>query len=143
MKKYIIILASIIVFGCSEDEINNRKSITGTWKVLAYEDLLTGVITTKTLENSWGKDVTITLDDTTDPHEFSGHTTSNTMWGYFSYESESTLKIRYMATLVAESEWGVKFSWAISHEILDYTLAASELKIYNYERNIGVTFIKE
>ena len=57
MIKHIIILVSLIAFSCAENEINKKEtlndfkdtSISGNWEVVTYEDLLTGLVTTKTI----------------------------------------------------------------------------------------------
>ena len=113
MKKCLTVLASLMIFSCTESGINDIEphitSISGTWKVKTYEDLVTGVVTKKTDENSWGMDVVITFNETTGRNEVTGYVTTNEMSGEFSYGTNTTLSLSYTVPEINEPEWGKEF----------------------------------
>lgn len=141
MKNYMIIFVTLIVMGCADDATNNIEplGISGTWKVISYEDILTGMLTTKTVENSQGMDVTIVLNDTSNPKGISGYVTTNQIFGSFSYDNEGNIQISYGSTRIAQPEWGDKFNLAMSGDNLKYKLSGTELIIVNSENQISVT----
>ncbi|WKN40952.1 hypothetical protein [Tunicatimonas pelagia] len=142
----------VLLFGCQDDDLDSINvsddpsitSLNGTWKVIAYEDLEQGKLITKTEENSWGMDVIVTFDDTTDPPNVSGRNTTNSIGGTFECTGQRLIQTsNIFSTYVGQPKWADKFGEVISKSELQFTINSSQLKLSNTTEQLNVVLEKE
>ncbi|MEM8968679.1 MAG: hypothetical protein AAGE93_19845 [Bacteroidota bacterium] len=152
MKWLMLFCLTLLFFGCEEDgfrglEVRDDSSVTllnGTWKVIAYEDFEQSKLITKTEENSWGKDVIIAFDDTTDTRSISGQNTTNSVGCTFEYTEQRSIQTSSLfSTYVNQPEWGNRFGRVISESDLQFTINTTRLKVYNESEQLSARFEKE
>ncbi len=141
-------LALIVQVSCSEEDFDinsfpDERSITtinGTWKVISFEDFHERHVELKTLENSWGTEITLTFDDTNDPHLFGGRVTTNGVSGEFSYVTTRKIKIsNLLSTFINQPDWGNKFVDLILSGELDFMINKKRLRLFSNDRTNSVT----
>ncbi len=149
MKKifYFFIIVNLLACNKNDDNpleknSNETESISGIWKIVAYNDLITNSTFTKPTDDAFG-DAIIEFDDTTVPHKvLSGQFT-----GEFSYESEKAIKIdnNYALTEIYEPQWGSERYRLLSlgNGDLEYTLNGDHLEIRNSGENIEAILVRE
>jgi len=100
MKAWLYLGLIVLLLSCDDDfesliiqDDASVSSLNGTWRVVAYEDYRQDAIITKTEENSWGRNVVITFDDTTAPFSISGQNTTNSVFGSFSYTGRRSIQV--------------------------------------------------
>lgn len=149
MKVWLYLGFIVLLLGCDEDFENlavqddmSVTSLNGTWRLVAYEDYRRGGIITQTEENSWGRDVAITFDDTTDPFSISGQNTTNSVFGSFSYTGRRSIKVPALgSTKVGQPEWGNLFNRLVRDD-LTFRINSSYLKIYNEPEGLAALLEK-
>lgn len=141
----------LIGFGsCSSDDLHSFRddssinSINGTWKVKSFEDLQTHVIDIPNEENSWGRDIIVTFDDSRQPNVLTGENTTNTIAGEFAYIGLREFKIKGLfSTKVNQPEWADKFTTAILASDIEYEINSTQLKIYYNSKSKSMTLTRE
>jgi hypothetical protein len=133
MAKFILIsVISIGIFSCTYDAIDNH-SINGTWVVISFQNLITGVTEFKTQENSWNKDIIVTFDDSKTPKTISGTNISNEIFGEFIYINQDQFKVTKLgSTYVNQPRWADEFLKAIADQSLTFKVVGDRLVI-NYD----------
>lgn len=141
-----ILISLVLVIACDDKSVNPASfqddfaidSLSGTWKVVSYEDYSSNTIITKTDENSWnGADVIINLNDKTNPPQIWGVNTINQISGTYQYNPES----RSMEIPV-QPEWGDLFSKGI-HKVKTYKINDKQLRLYYNNSNNSITLVKQ
>jgi hypothetical protein len=138
-----------LLLSCDEDleslvipDDASVTSLNGTWRVMAYQDYRQGGMITQTEENSWGRDVVITFDDTTDPFSISGQNTTNSVFGSFSYSSRRSILVPALgSTKVGQPEWGNLFT-RIMRDELTFRINSSRLRLHNESEELA-TFLEK
>lgn len=148
------IIIGLIFFAqlrCSEDNFDihsfrDDPSITtlnGTWKVISFEDFSSNKVEFKTQENSWGYDIIVAFNDTSDPKLFSGRVTTNTVEGEFEYVGPRQFKLnRYGTTFAGQPEWADEFGTAVLDENVTFEINSDRLRIYYDNKSKSVTLAK-
>ena len=154
MKHVLLMLISLLVlFSCEDESINPASfnddfsidSLSGTWKVVSYEDYSSNTIITKTDENSWnGADVIINLNDKTNPPEIWGVNTTNQISGTYQYDPVSrSIEIPpLVSTKVGQPEWGNLFTKGI-HQVKTYKINDKQLRLYYNNSNNSITLVQQ
>lgn len=144
----IAILLVMSIAGCSKDEIDVHAftddptitTLNGTWKVRSFEDFTQNTVEFKTQENSRGLDITITFDDSKQPHQLSGENTTNTIAAEFEYTGDRKFAISHItSTEVAQPRWADQFIDALLEDDLHYKINATSLRIYYDNDSKSVT----
>ena len=150
MKSLIRLFLVISLGGCAADvdigvfaDDPSIKTLNGTWRVKSFEDFNHHTVEFKTQANSRGFDITVTFDDSKQPHEISGENTTNTIWGEFDYIHSRTLTFSHVAsTEVAQPPWADQFMDAILQGPVDYKINATTLRIYYDNDTKSVTLVR-
>ena len=151
MKVWLLYLGLIaLLLGCDDDfeslaiqDDASVLSLNGTWRLVAYEDYRQNEIITKTEENSWGRDVVITFDDTTDPFGINGQNTTNSVFCSFDYTERRSIRVPALgSTYVNQPEWGNLFNRLMRDE-LTFQINTSYLKIYNEAQGLAALLEKQ
>jgi hypothetical protein len=146
-----ILFLLVALLGCSKDDndpaaFTDDPSITtlnGTWKVKSFEDFTLNTVEFKTQENSYGFDITVTFDDSKQPHQISGENTTNTIAGEFEYIGDRKLSISHVgSTEVAQPRWADQFIDAVLQRNLNYKINATFLRIYYDNDSKSVTLVR-
>lgn len=154
MKKQIVILGLMIpgLLTCADDsfDVNDFRddssiqTLNGEWKVISFEDLIQEQVEFKNEENSWGYDIIVTFDDTTNPHKLSGRNTTNSIFGEFDYLAAREFKLRNLgSTYVNQPEWADKFSKALLDDTARFRINSTRLRIYYDNKTKSVTLQRE
>ena len=149
MKTREILIIGLFVLGqwsCSDDDFDDASitTLNGTWKVASFEDATTGKVEHKTQENSWGYDIVVSFDDTTDPKIFSGTVTTNSVTGEFDYVGTRQFKLlRYGSTMIGQPAWADKFGSAVLGENVTFKINNKQLRIYYDNHTKSVTLVRE
>ena len=154
MRNLLLILISlVVVIACDDESVNPASfkddfaiaSLSGTWKVVSYEDYSSNTIITKTDENSWnGADVIINLNDKTNPPQIWGVNTTNQISGTYQYDPIiRSIKIPALtSTEVNQPEWGNLFTKGI-HQVNTYKINEKQLRLYYNNSNNSITLVKQ
>ena len=154
MRNVLIILISlVVVIACDDESINPASfqddlaidNLSGTWKVVSYEDYSSNTIITKTDENSWnGADVIINLNDKTNPPQIWGVNTTNQISGTYQYDHVSrSIEIPgLVSTYVGQPEWGNLFTKGIL-QVKTYKINDKQLRLYYNNSNNSITLVKQ
>jgi hypothetical protein len=114
-------------------------TITGTWKVIAYEDLVARTRILKDNNNSRGMDVVLIFNI----NQINGKNATNTVFGTFSYLTPREVHIEsFGGTKVGEPEWGNLFSRAV-YDFKDFEINETYLRFYYNDRKNRVTLQKQ
>lgn len=139
----LFLLILLGLFSCSTDDVTpptfaddpSLTTLNGRWKVTSFEDHETGMVELSTAENSWGKDIVITFDDTADPNMLSGVNATNAVQGEFRYLSERTFRIdTFLSTYMAEPQWSSRFTKAIVNRDVNFQINPQQLRLF-YDNN--------
>ncbi|HEY0652816.1 MAG TPA: hypothetical protein VGD65_06800 [Chryseosolibacter sp.] len=154
MKTRGLLLLFILVgqLGCSSDEPRidsfpddpTIETLNGTWRVISFEDFEIGKSEERTQENSWGKDIIITFDDTVQPQRLSGKNTTNAIEGEFTYLGERQFRVTHLiSTYVGQPQWADKFLEAVGGGEVSFRVTADQLRIYYETGTKSVTLAKD
>lgn len=136
---------AIIAYSCTDPGEVEQENLEGSWKVIAYENHETGLVLTKTNDNSdGGLDIEISFNDDFIPHTISGVNPPNQFYASYSYISSNSIQHSDFSTteICCETEWGEYFISAILNGLSEYVLEADELRMYYNSKNNSVLFEK-
>lgn len=140
------------LWSCNGDDSGIRSfkddssiaSLNGTWRVISFEDFTTHTAEYKTQENSWGRDIIVTFDDTINPKLFSGQVTTNAVQGEFDYIGKRQFQLhRYGSTYVGQPRWADQFGEAMLDKTNTFAINREELRIYYLSQSKSVTLVRE
>ncbi|MEQ8471750.1 MAG: hypothetical protein RIC35_11215 [Marinoscillum sp.] len=152
MKKLQLdLLILILITACSEgmdlvviNDDASIQSINGTWKVLSFENFHNNTVTYPNEENSWNKEISITFDDSSSPHQYSGRNITNSIFGEFHYTDERGFEVERMGTTyVGQPELGNLFARALLDDNIRYEINSTHLRIYFDEQMQSVTLERQ
>jgi hypothetical protein len=152
MRKLTLLIALLLVLqpGCSSDDISSLiddsliTTLNRTWKVISFEDHASNSVEYKSEENSWGKDIIVTFDDTSSPKIFSGSITTNSVHGEFEYFGQRQFKLNnYISTFAGQPVWADKFGTALATEKITFSINESTLRIYYENKSKSVTLTRQ
>jgi hypothetical protein len=148
--KLVLGLALIGFGSCSSDDQTlflddeSITSINGTWKVQSFENLQTHSVEIPTQENSWGRDILITFDDSRQPNVLTGENTTNSFAGEFVYTGLREFKLKELfSTKVGQPEWANKFTAALLASDIQYEINSTQLRIYYSSKSKSMTLTRE
>ncbi len=138
MKKIFLILPICFLFfanGCKDDE-NENPLIGNKWKLVGFVDDQTGIIREPQPNNC--KECYLLFFNTNDA--FSGHSSTNTLYGTYSANSSShTIQFTEIGgTKINELYDGREFVNSLSN-VVSFTLSIEELKLF-YNDNLYLLF---
>ena len=149
------LISGLVIFlhlGCSQDDPGPESfrddpeinTLNGTFKLFSIDDYQDNSRILKTDDNSDGLDVIITFDDTKDPHEFTGTSTTNLIFGQFEYSGLRKVKIlQYSSTEVMQPEWADMFNDAMGSGELDFKINSTGLRLYYANGTKGITLVRQ
>jgi hypothetical protein len=133
---YIGLLIVGILFSCTKE--NNPSTLTGTWKLIAYQQVETGSLETEPsgLEQS----IEIHLSDNGLTGTISGHTITNQVSGKYALQAGSQMNVEeFGGTKVAEPEWGNRF-WRAMYQTGTYQVNSTQLVTTNKQHTEKMIF---
>ena len=117
-------------------------TLTGTWKLIQYKDLTTGVIENIPQEYVDREVVTFTFEDNNKTGKFNGRTVSNETGGEYILEPNNKIKVEsFGGTKVGEDSWGGKF-WETIRQSTSYEIKKDTLHILYDHDTKCMTFIQ-
>lgn len=125
---------------CVMPPCSDTPTLTGSWKLEAYQNVSTGVLENKPAEVD--KDVIFTFKDNEKTGTIAGNTFVNTIGG--SYELLEYCRIRVTAfggSKVGEPAWSEK-AWLVSGTEYHYTKSEGQLKIHRNQGTETMIFKK-
>ncbi|MCO6461611.1 MAG: hypothetical protein J5I59_09420 [Saprospiraceae bacterium] len=142
MKKilFLSIFTPTLLVGCTGESFEN--AINGSWKVISFMDLNTGIPEFKNSENSWNRDITIKFDAFSNPKSFRGINISNEILGKFEIIGNYRFKVSELfSTEVGQPEWADRFLNALVEHELTYQVN-SNLLIFYYDNKSKAIYLK-
>ncbi len=143
MKTGILVIGLFLisVLRCTEEEFDN--SLNGSWTVFSFENLVTGTTEFRNQENSWGKEIRVTFDDTVDPKTISGINTTNQIFGEFTLVGNSRFAVSNLGSTYAnQPRWSDQFLKAILDPNLTFRISKDRLIISYDNRTKRVTLMR-
>jgi hypothetical protein len=140
MKKLFFLMVIILTtVSCEKDKFNKDftdnqsiQNLSGTWKIVSYEDLDKNTEIFKSDVDSWnGLDVilTFTLDS------LYGRNTTNTVYGNFTITDRNIHILTYGGTKIMQPEWGSLFS-SVVYNLESFKVNQNQLRFfYNKGKN--------
>lgn len=142
----------LVLLSCSNEEADFSTfaddpaitAITGTWRVVSYENYPDQAQEFKTQNNSNGLDVVVSFDDAAVPKVFSGTNTTNAISAEFNYTGPRSFTVlQFITTEVAQPEWGNKFNEVFRNGDITFKVNANQLRLYAGDENQSVTLIRQ
>lgn len=142
----------LVLLSCSNEEADFSTfaddpaitAITGTWRVVSYENYPDQAQEFKTQENSNGLDVVVSFDDAAVPKVFSGTNTTNSISVEFNYTGPRSFTVlQFMTTEAFQPEWGNKFNEVFRTGDITFKVNANQLRLYAGDENQSVTLIRQ
>lgn len=140
MKRLIFTMAIALFLGLSAFECGNHENccvppicseqttLTGTWRLEAYENQTTGALITD--PDPDGKGVVYTFKDNEKEGTIEGHTVANTVDGSYTLDKNCNFKVLvFGGSKVGEPAWSGK-AWLPSDKTGYYQRIGSKLTIY-------------
>jgi hypothetical protein len=140
MKRLTLLLAAMIFLSLSAFECDRGKdccvppvcseksTLSGTWRLEAYENQTTGIAENDPQPESKG--VVFTFADDEKQGTIEGHTFANTINGTYTLDNHCAFKlVSFGGTKVGEPEWSSK-AWLPSGKSGYYQIVGSKLVIY-------------
>jgi hypothetical protein len=144
MKKLILAIG-LLSFGflsCTDDTFDN--SLNGSWTVISFKNLTTGVTEFKTEENSWDQEINITIDNTANPQTISGTNITNHIFGEFSLISQNQFQVSNLGSTDAnQPRWADEFLVAILDQNLIFKITGDRLVILYANETKRVTLKRD
>jgi len=148
MKVFLVVIVTLFINSCEKDK--NEKPITsdltGSWKVISFEDCATLSKITKTIDNTWPQynngDITVDfVMSTLTSGNIGGHNVTNSFHGDFTIDQKGRIFIyNVIWTEIGEPEWGDLFHSI--EEAESYEIKGSQLIIFYNQKKNGITFQK-
>jgi hypothetical protein len=152
MKRITRLLAAMVFLSLSAFECDSGKNccvppvcsekstLTGTWRLEAYENQTTGIAENDS--QTEGKGVVFTFTDDEKQGTIEGHTFVNTINGTYKLDKNCGFKVvSFGGTKVGEPEWSSK-AWLPSGKSGYYQIVGSKLVIYFDGSEERLRFIK-
>lgn len=118
------------------------RTLTGTWKLIAYKNLITGEIETEP-EDIW-KSIIIEFIDDGKRGKLQGHTINNSVRGDYEISSGNKIKVlRFGGSKAGEGwSWGYKF-WDAVRQSSSYQIKGNSLFLYFNSDKELMEFVKQ
>lgn len=150
LQNWFMVIATLIlvlsIISCEKDKIEDplvfTSEISGSWKVISFEDYVTSTKTIKTIDNTWecckgDNTANFTMSNSTEGI-VEGYNVTNTFHGNFVIDLKGRIFIyNVIWTMVGEPEWGNMF-----HSIQDaerYEIKNDQLIIYYNQNKNSIT----
>jgi hypothetical protein len=147
---WLLLVVLLVPGACTQNEIgcfenlskdgSDDATLAGTWKVIAYEDLVNNTGIVKDNTNSWGGlDIVLTFAG----DRISGKNTTNEVFGTFSYAGPGKVTIHsFGGSKVGEPEWGRLFTKAV-YQFEAFTIKDRLLTFYYNNGQNTITLEKQ
>jgi hypothetical protein len=113
---------------CLPPQCSETPTLTGTWKLEAYQSLSTGILESKPADAD--KDVIFTFKDDEKMGTIVGKTFVNTIQGSYELSENCRIKVTtFGGSKVGEPAWSKK-AWLISEQEYHYEKNEDQLKIH-------------
>ncbi|QHT67753.1 META domain-containing protein [Rhodocytophaga rosea] len=124
---YLIIVMVWVFFSCTREE--NLSTLSGTWKLTAYQQIETGAIDTE--PSNLERSIEIQFSDNGSTGTISGHTVTNQISGKYALQAGNQINVEsFGGTKVAEPAWGNRF-WTAIYQAGIYQVNSTKLVITN------------
>jgi hypothetical protein len=141
----IIACMAPFLFSCERNEIPSTYDLTGTWKVVSFNNNITNKKIIKTLDNTHPCDyadnvISFTKSDSTSG-KISGTIVPNAFSGDFEIDLNGGIVIsNFISTMIVEPEWGDLFRSIVDAE--SYEVRDSSLEIFYNQKQNSISLLK-
>lgn len=151
LTRFIVLIIAFFQQACSYSALDlsyfeddaTISSINGTWTVVSFEDLVSNERAFPSSTTTWDMEITITFDDSENPHHFHGINATNSFSGDYVYVGNRSFRsLLFFTSEVNEPPWARQFRAAVVDPALTFKVSNEQLKIYYANQTKSVTLVR-